>query len=439
MRIFLSGLVILIFQNIPTFLVGQKILNQRLDSSHMWIGDQQYLTLLADSNTFSADHLPSRLDTLSWIHILDKGSWNKLENNFYERKILFTVFDSGQFSFPNLHAQSSDSNIYQQPSNLQIQVSFPLDTNAQLLPIKDIIETKSQHPLLLYIILAIILLITSLGILWFLFKADRIKPGPLYYETHKKPWEIALLDLADLESKKLIQQNQIKAYYDSMNHIIRSFLNSGFYINALESTTNEIMDKIQTIQFPLEHLHQLKENLQISDRIKFANYIPDPSFHSKSQLFAFEFIHANKDLSDQLLNDNKIHWLRLLGAKLASQFQTPQEAVPKELLQVKRDDTLEELVLVNALIYTKEFTLPAAWVHLHQHKIGIITRWHYLILNQTNQLFLRLLLLLLIIPFITLFLPFIWLNSIITKESIFSRGVFVMSPAGKLMVNYKKL
>ena len=69
---------------------AQPVFVQKLDSLSMLIGDQQHLTLITSDKQIGENPLMI-LDTTSWFHIIDKGSWIPKDQNF-ERKILFTVF-----------------------------------------------------------------------------------------------------------------------------------------------------------------------------------------------------------------------------------------------------------------------------------------------------------------------------------------------------------
>ena len=95
-------IILIITSFFDTQVFAQSHFSQSVDSTHMWIGDQQYLHQRSTSNQIADDPI-NVLDTLSWMEILDRGSWTKQEDGSFIRDVKFTVFDSGYFEIPISH------------------------------------------------------------------------------------------------------------------------------------------------------------------------------------------------------------------------------------------------------------------------------------------------------------------------------------------------
>lgn len=413
-------------------LLSQTDIKQYIDTTHMWIGDQQNLNFESNKDIPLAE-ITTVLDTLSWFQIIDKSPSTKNEKGRYISKIIFTVFDSGNYQIPNL-LQSSEFN----PNANYVEVRDVPDQKQELLAIKDIEETTAPSKLTLYIILASILALIMLGILWFFFRADRVKPGRVDYITPPKPYEIAFQKIKELESKKLWQRNELKEYYTDINFILREFISDGLNIPAKEHTSREIIHAIEESQEKPEHFDQLQSSLKMADYAKYANKFPDISEHQSQLEFVTEFIQKNIPLSNKILNDNQICWSNLLQANLANQFDNPLEIVP-EILQnnISKDNT--DLILISGLFSSERFELPETWVRIHRHKLGQLTRWHHNLLSQSKIKFISLILILICLPVIAIFLPVLAIVAYVNKESLFSRGLFLLTSKNKLVIDKSKL
>ena len=413
--------LLLLLQWHLTIGIGQS--KQYLDTTAMWIGDQQYIHILSDQE-IPFSQVRNGLDTLPWIQILDEGQSIKNEEGKFLRSIKFTVFDSGRYSIPNLMQNET----FTQSLNVIDVYNVPNEAQ-ELLAIKDIEETKGPSRLMMYILLASVFALLMLAILWFFFKADRVKPGRVEYILPQKPAEIALEKIKSLESKKLWQKDELSDYYGELNFILREFLSDGLAIPAKEHTSRDILEAVDSCKHNIVWKEQLNQNFRIADFAKFANSYPDISMHASQIEFVQNFVEKNSLLSDEILNNKQVRWSTLLSGADALQFDNPSEIAP-EMLQHCYTNQSVNLVL---------FSLPENWVKIHRHKLGQLTRWHINLLAQSKNKFLSLLFLLLCLPAIAIFLPLLTVIAYVNKESLFSRGLFLLSERNKLVIDKSKL
>ncbi len=422
---------ILLFSGIHSHGLNAQIqFTQKLDSTYMLIGDQQYLRLLSSDQQLG-DRALEILDTLSWFHVIDKGSW-QTTNQYVERRILFTVFDSGYFKIPSLGIIDSSNQL---GNPLFLMVNYPADSLQVLRPIKGIEETSNQSRMMFFIILGVFLILSMLFVLWQFFKADRIKPAAIQIPDQKKIWEQCLLALTELESKHLWQDQKTKQYYDELNHILRNFLSSGLKVPALENTSTEIMEYIRKNNLLLEQRDQLESCFRESDLVKFANYLPGPERHIAWLSFSRHFIEHNRMLSEKILEENRIHYIALLGEDLGNQFDNPLDTVPDDLIRLfNAEGKTGQIELLHQLVDKFYFELPEDWVKWHEMHTGSFYRWHTSILGISKNKIVQLVIILFVLPFIALFLPFIWIVSLWKKQNLFSRGIFGITKNKKLIL-----
>jgi len=252
------------------------------------------------------------------LNVLETGSWN----NFDETKILhknqipmlssgttfiientltLAIYNEGNFSIPVPEIKGfSQSAILKSPSlNIEVFVAQK-DTlsTEEIYPIKPImIEAELWTDYLVYI-----LIFLGLVSLWFLFK---------YYRKTKKveipveseiiieiipPYQRALEALSVLESKELWQKGEIKAFQTELTFIVREYIENQFNINALEMTSQELVDKLRTNNIiNAQTIVVLQRILNIADLVKFAKAIPDQNLNQ-------QFLDEAKELIIQTKN-----------------------------------------------------------------------------------------------------------------------------------------
>ena len=84
-----------------------------------------------------------------------------------------------------------------------------------------------------------------------------------------------------LENKQLDKQEEYKGYYSEMTDIVKSYLEDEAHIDALESTSDELLAKLELLRdtgnldLTPETIDHLKEVLLTADLVKFARAMPE--------------------------------------------------------------------------------------------------------------------------------------------------------------------
>lgn len=415
---------------------GQISFNQSLDSTQMLLGSQQYL-YLKTSDTLAANNAWIHLDTMRWFHMILPGVWEQ-HSGVYERKILFTVFDTGNFILPPLGMINDMQEGKPLGQNLFLNVYIQPDSLTSFRPIKNIEETEAASNIGLKLILGITFLILLLLVLWQFFRADRSPVVSFSLPELPSPVALALQALDDLSAHQYWQQGKIKEYYDGLSQILRKFMTDGLKIPALEHTTHDTEQMLVEKWGILDSHATAIELLKQSDLVKFANRIPALSHHEPWWIKLREYILSQESTSNELLKKYKSHYLQLLGQSMAGQFSRPLDTVPDALLNAYTlDPSMKTLDLYGNLFMHKRFDLPATWVKIHHAETGSLYRWQSNILSSGIHRGWQMLVLFLVIPIIAFFLPVLWLVSLWKKESLMARGIFAMDENNKLFL--KKL
>ena len=284
MRVLIASLFLLI----SCSLAGQVQVRALVDSTTMLIGDQVQLKLeaTAAAGIALADPLwPPNTDTLEFLSF---GKWDTLGRGTLVCEAVFTVWDTGFQEVPPIGVPYSGNGLIDTAwtSNLIMEVRLPTDS-LRLNDIKDIIREPAVFSDYLSYLYALGTIVLIGLILWFWRHPVRVKkevPPP----PPPPPHEVAMEQLAALAQKKLWQQGRVKEYHSELTHILREYLEGRFDINALEETTDEILDQLRKRNLPAALRQRLEEILQTADMVKFAKAKPAAQFHEK----AFESVKA---------------------------------------------------------------------------------------------------------------------------------------------------
>ncbi|MCB0374822.1 MAG: hypothetical protein KDD04_02790, partial [Sinomicrobium sp.] len=95
------------------------------------------------------------------------------------------------------------------------------------------------------------------------------------------PYDRAILALKKLDESRYLIQSEYKAYYSRLTDIVRAYLEEEVNVAALESTTNELIAKLEmlkdseTLKINNDTIKQFHNILQTADLVKFARSRPE--------------------------------------------------------------------------------------------------------------------------------------------------------------------
>jgi len=196
--------------------------------------------------------------------------------------LTLTSFDTGYVYVPEIsvtYAQSVKDSIRRtlRTDEQEIYVNtVAVDTTQAFKPIKGVmkqgITTKEVLPLagILIAIVGIVLLIRYLS---------KKKKNKVAVKVEKpKPTIPAIVTarekLAEVRTNEAWKTSKVKEYYTDITDIAREYLEGQFDIDAIEMTTDEIMDSVKALNINERTVGKFHDTLMTADFVKFAKASP---------------------------------------------------------------------------------------------------------------------------------------------------------------------
>ena len=207
---------------------------------------------------------------------LRDGGKYRLVKEYY-----LTQFEEGKYTIPSQKIRINNKDYF--TDSLLVEVhTVAIDTLKQHLydikPIQEVKKPFTSYGWILTIIAAVLLLLI-VAFVYFVFIRKKKFP---FLQTQKKlpPFDRAIQDLKELQNSKYLIQSQHKEYYTRLTDIVKAYLEEEVHILAKESTTDELLTKINLLQekgklnLNQETITNLKRVLQTADLVKFAKNKP---------------------------------------------------------------------------------------------------------------------------------------------------------------------
>ncbi|WP_317900167.1 hypothetical protein [Aurantibacillus circumpalustris] len=289
----------------------QVRLDAVLDTTKIRIGEQAKVDIYVTYSSKEKDikiQWPSIGDTITGkIEVIavspidttlpDKTNSTKI---FQHQQIIVSVYDSGFYAMPGFEFIINDDTahpIYTNPLFLEVH-TVPTDTSATKL--KDIKppfgEEFNWKWYLNYVYFgAGILVLIIIVILVTLYYARKNKQVNLEPEKPKIPPHLtALASLEKIKRDLVWKDGKVKEYYSSISETIRTYIEDRYNVNALESTTDEIMMAFRSQVIDRDSKDKLQQLLMLSDLVKFAKMFPIDDEHNFTLQNAFDFVNGTK-------------------------------------------------------------------------------------------------------------------------------------------------
>lgn len=109
-----------------------------------------------------------------------------------------------------------------------------------------------------------------------------------------EPWDAALQALEELKAEQLCEKGQEKAFYTRLTDILRSYIEQRFRINAVEMTSEQILQALQAdeaTRLPEKYMRQI---LSVADYVKFARHRPFSDDNARAYADAVAFVRDTR-------------------------------------------------------------------------------------------------------------------------------------------------
>ena len=230
-------------------------------------------------NDFAIDTLSEQLDIIKRSEV--ERTADADSNVIVKQQLTLMTFDTGQIQVPAVgltYAKSFDDpdrlKAYTDPINLY-STTITVDTTMAYKPIVEPIAAPVQMKEVFPWILAVLLLALVVFGIWYWRKHRKTKvdaDGNIVRGPVIPPYDKAVGDLEQLRQQKLWQSGKVKEYFSSLTDIAREYIEGQFGVNAVEMTTDDILEEVKPLHFSQETYNKLKETMEVADLVKFAKY-----------------------------------------------------------------------------------------------------------------------------------------------------------------------
>ena len=255
-------------------------------------------------NEFATDTLSEQIDILKRGDLLRTADADS--NVIVQQQLTLMTFDTGFVQVPPVgltYAKSAESQLRMKAFTDPVQLyvtTITVDTTQMFKPLMPPVEKPVSIKEVFPWILGVLLLALVGLAVWYFVKhrkprvdenGEPIK-GPVV-----PPYTKAIGDLESLKQQKLWQVGKVKEYYSSLTDIAREYIEGQFGVNAVEMTTDDILEEVKELDFEPRLYGKLKETMELSDLVKFAKYTTSP----------LENDNAMSDMTD-FVNDSYAHY-----------------------------------------------------------------------------------------------------------------------------------
>jgi hypothetical protein len=257
--------------------------NSSIDLDSIKIGEQIIYKIQVEADTTDFVAFPEG-QTFLPLEVVESF---KVDTTINERRMSLikkyglTQFDSGSYTIPRQKVAVANKFLY--TDSLKVEVNnIEIDTTKQgLYDIKPLTNVnKSPSNWWKYLLFGLLVL-SVLGFLlyWFIWRKK-----PLSEEEKialLPPYDRAKLALKKLEESDYLKNEALKDYYSELTLIIRKYLDEKVYDHSLESTTDELINRLNLlkegnqIDFNKETINNIKNIFQRADLVKFAKATPE--------------------------------------------------------------------------------------------------------------------------------------------------------------------
>jgi hypothetical protein len=286
-------------------LSGQKLsVETLLDTNIIAIGDQIDLHYNIEKREGVQLRLPDFSQPLvAGIEIIGNPviDSTEIENNLWQINVAvkITSFDTGLYCIPAQPIVFRDRNfsdtLLARAAYLMVQ-GVPIDTTLTVRDIKTIASAPVTLLEILFYVIPIIL-VALIGYLLYRYLRRRKTNGTVLkpLKSEEPAYITALRELDKIKAQKLWQQKHIKDYYTRITYVIRWYIKKRFNIDALETTSDEILRHIKTENLDNINYVNLESLLNLADLVKFAKGQPDPEENITHLDNAYDFIKKSRE------------------------------------------------------------------------------------------------------------------------------------------------
>jgi hypothetical protein len=264
-------------------LVSFAQVTSSIDTTKIRIGEQITFKVLVESDSTDLVVFPEGQTFMPLEMIASFKIDTTKNNNKFQliKEYALTQFDSGAYTIPKQKIVVGDNIFYTDSLRVEVQTVAVDTTKQKLFDIKPIIIVeKAMSKWWLYTLIGLLVLaLIGFVLYWFIWRKK-----PLSEEEKialLPPYDRAKMALKKLDESDYLQKEELKDYYSELTFIIRKYLDEKVYDRALESTTDQLVDRLNIlrdgnqIELSTNDIKNIETILKRADLVKFAKSAPD--------------------------------------------------------------------------------------------------------------------------------------------------------------------
>ncbi|WP_299271941.1 BatD family protein [uncultured Psychroserpens sp.] len=254
-----------------------------IDTTKIKIGEQITFKVEVDADTTDLVVFPEG-QTFGPLEMIESYKIDTTKNEAKFKLIKtygLTQFDSGSYKIPKQKIIVGTKTYFTDSLHVEVYTVAVDTTKQSLYGIKPMIEVeKASSDWWIYLLITLV----ALGFIAFLLYWFIWRKKPLTEEEEiamLPPYDRAKLALKKLDESNYLQRSELKDYYSELTFIIRKYLDEKVYDRALESTTDELVGRLNLlrdanqIELSTSDINNIETILKRADLVKFAKSAPD--------------------------------------------------------------------------------------------------------------------------------------------------------------------
>lgn len=282
---------------------SQVVIDQRVDTMQILIGEQTRYTLSAVVSNgqkvkfpeFSANqYITPGVEVTESL----KTDTSTLENNKmqYSKSYVLTSFDEKLYYIPSQKI-IVDGKVYHSKGLALKVLTVPVDTvhADKFFPPKDV----QDNPFLwsewiASLIYSAVFVILTLLALYIYFRLKHKKPIISKVKIIKRipPHQKALNEIEKLKMEKATVSDDQKEYYTKLTMILRQYIAERFHFDAMEMTSSEIIERLKGED--MEAINEISSLFRTADLVKFAKHSALINENDANLMNALSFVNDTK-------------------------------------------------------------------------------------------------------------------------------------------------
>ena len=287
MRVFLNILIIC-FVALQSITTNSQIVTASIESDSILIGKELSYTIEVKSEKAENIIFP---DSTSFIpfELISETPVDTIiqEDEFrFSKKYGIISFDEGDFIIPKIKIKIGGKSYSTDSKKVTVNLLEVDTTKQELYDIKpsfdkfstlEILKLRLQnnYPIVIFTIVLIF------AALYFRDKIVRFFNPLLNIKPALSPIELIQKRISDLEKINIDSNVNIKLFYSKLTYALRSFFEKEVYDKALESTTSELISKLNTLReiksflITKNSIIRIEDIFKRADLVKFAKFYPE--------------------------------------------------------------------------------------------------------------------------------------------------------------------